>query len=55
MKGIYLKEPLPRFSLIVVTKRINTRLFLRTGPQVSQIDNPKPGTVVDEQITCPEK
>lgn len=37
---------------IVVAKRINTRLFLRTS---REYDNPPPGTVVDDVITLPER
>ena len=42
----------PKFTLIVVTKRINTRIFLLQG---SNVINPEPGTVIDQKITCPEK
>jgi aubergine-like protein len=37
-----------RMAFIVVTKRINTRLFLNDG-------NPPPGTVADDCITLPER
>jgi aubergine-like protein len=37
-----------RMAFIIVTKHINTRLFLGEG-------NPSPGTVVDEVITLPER
>ena len=40
----------PKFTFIVVKKRINTRIFLHGR----QIDNPPPGTVVDTHITKPE-
>jgi len=37
-----------KLAYVIVSKRINTRLF-------SNGRNPKPGTVVDDVITCPEK
>jgi aubergine len=37
-----------RMSFIIVSKRINTRVFHRE-------DNPPPGTVVDDCITLPER
>jgi len=41
-----------KLTFIIVTKRINTRLFLelRNGCQ-----NPVPGTIVDDHITLPER
>lgn len=42
----------PKFSFIIVNKRINTRLFLNKG---SRVDNPASGTVVDNTITLPER
>lgn len=44
---IYTKEPL-QMAFIVVSKRINTRIFAENG-------NPRPGTVVDDVITLPER
>ena len=41
----------PKFSVIVVTKRIITRIFLN---QRGQINNPPPGTVVDTESTKPQ-
>lgn len=38
----------PRFTFCVVSKRINTRLFHGK-------ENPKPGTIVDDVITLPER
>jgi aubergine-like protein len=37
-----------RMAFIIVTKRINTRLFLNS-------DNPPPGTVADDCITMPDR
>lgn len=37
-----------RMAFIIVSKRINTRFFLRNG-------NPEPGTVVDDVVTLPER
>jgi len=41
---------IPKFTYIVVTKKINTRIFTAQKP-----DNPPPGTVVDDVITLPER
>lgn len=38
----------PHFSVIVVQKRINTRLFLR---RQTDLINPEPGTVIDSSVT----
>ncbi|XP_058053389.1 protein aubergine-like [Anopheles bellator] len=38
----------PQMAVLVVSKRINTRLFIGKS-------NPKPGTVVDDVITLPER
>lgn len=38
----------PKFTFIIVSKRINTRIFVAD-------QNPKPGTVVDNTITLPER
>lgn len=34
---------------IIVQKRINTRMFLQTGP--NELENPAPGTVLDNTVT----
>ncbi|XP_063601294.1 piwi-like protein Siwi [Penaeus indicus] len=44
----------PRFSFIVVSKRINTRLFAQ-GSRSGNPINPPPGTVCDDVITLPER
>lgn len=41
----------PKLAFLIVTKRINTRVFT-AGPKP---DNPPAGTVVDDVITDPEK
>lgn len=41
----------PKFAVIVVKKRINSRFFA-SGPR--GINNPPPGTIVDEEATRPE-
>uniref|UniRef100_A0A673CNS0 Piwi-like protein 1 n=1 Tax=Sphaeramia orbicularis TaxID=375764 RepID=A0A673CNS0_9TELE len=41
----------PKLSVVVVKKRINTRFFYRGNGKVS---NPPPGTVVDTDVTRPE-
>lgn len=42
----------PKFSFIIVNKRLNTRIFLNQGNRVL---NPPSGTVVDTTITLPER
>ncbi len=39
----------PKMAVIVVQKRISTRIFSRGGPK--GLSNPPPGTVVDHTIT----
>lgn len=42
----------PKFTVIVVNKRLNTRIFLNQG---SKVANPVSGTIVDNTITLPER
>jgi aubergine-like protein len=51
--SFYTKEgkPMPKFTFIVVTKKINTRLFTAGAKP----DNPPPGTVLDDVVTLPER
>ncbi|XP_055696038.1 protein aubergine-like [Lutzomyia longipalpis] len=51
LKSSY-EEATPKLTFIVVTKRINTRLFRKMG---NSVQNPPPGTVVDDVITLPER
>nr|XP_018904509.1 PREDICTED: protein piwi-like [Bemisia tabaci]XP_018904510.1 PREDICTED: protein piwi-like [Bemisia tabaci]XP_018904511.1 PREDICTED: protein piwi-like [Bemisia tabaci] len=46
---IYAGTQVPKLVVVVVTKRINTRIFTARGR------NPEPGTVVDDVITFPHK
>ncbi|KAK4314293.1 hypothetical protein Pmani_014444 [Petrolisthes manimaculis] len=46
-----LEKP-PKFAFVIVSKRINTRLFIDNH---GNPDNPPPGTVVDDVITLPER
>lgn len=41
----------PKFTVIVVKKRINTRIFHNVQ---GELKNPPPGTVVDDEVTKPE-
>ena len=43
---------LPQLGFIIVTKRINTRLFANAR---SSFENPNSGTVVDSVVTLPER
>ena len=40
----------PKFAVVVVKKRINTRVFLDEGG----LTNPPPGTIIDTEVTKPE-
>lgn len=51
LKAIYGDQD-PKLAYIVVNKRTNTRMFKKAG---SSYVNPKPGTVVDQGITLPER
>lgn len=39
----------PKMAVVVVQKRISTRIFSRGGPK--GLSNPPPGTIVDHTIT----
>lgn len=41
----------PKLAVVVVKKRINTRIF---QDERGQLRNPPPGTVVDTEVTKPE-
>ncbi|GAB0096382.1 PIWI [Sergentomyia squamirostris] len=49
----YYGEKAPKLTFIIVSKRINTRLFRKVNG--NRIDNAPPGTVVDDVITLPER
>jgi len=53
LKGLYTKagRDAPGLTYIVVSKRINTRLMMMK----MNLQNPPPGTVVDEVVTLPER
>ncbi|XP_013136803.1 PREDICTED: protein aubergine-like, partial [Papilio polytes] len=40
-----------KMAFIIVSKRINTRIFLNNG----RGENPRPGTVIDDVVTLPER
>lgn len=42
-------ETVIRLSFIIVTKRVVSRFFLRTGP--TNAENPHPGTIIDHTVT----
>jgi len=42
----------PKFTFIIVNKRLNTRIFAKQG---NRFQNPPSGTVVDNTITLPER
>lgn len=42
----------PKLAYIIVNKRTNTRILKKVG---STVVNPKPGTVVDREITLPDR
>ena len=44
---------MPMLTLVIVTKKGNTRLFKNSNPR--RYENPSPGTVVDDVVTLPER
>ena len=53
---IYAGKNMPHIAFIVVTKRISTRFFWkRMLGGHKKLDNPPPGTVVDRDVTRPER
>ncbi|GBP46102.1 Piwi-like protein Siwi [Eumeta japonica] len=42
-----------KMCFIIVSKRINTRVFVERGGR--GVDNPRPGTVIDDVVTLPER
>ncbi|XP_049868005.1 piwi-like protein Siwi [Pectinophora gossypiella] len=50
LEEIYAGAPV-RMAFIIVSKRINTRIFVDRG----RGDNPRPGTVIDDVVTLPER
>ena len=44
----------PHFTFIVVKKRINARFFLENERRGRQLENPPPGTVIDDEVTRPD-
>jgi aubergine-like protein len=53
IKAIFNEVPI-KLCFVIVTKRINTRLFQRAGAP-NQYQNPIPGTVVDAVVTRDER
>lgn len=41
-----------KMAFIIVSKRINTRIFVNRGRGG---ENPRPGTVIDDVVTLPER
>ena len=41
----------PRVAVVVVKKRINTRFFAKAG---NRLNNPPPGTIIDDYVTKKE-
>ncbi|UJR08589.1 hypothetical protein I4U23_012848 [Adineta vaga] len=52
-KTLYMNNPLPKITFIIVKKRHNTRFFLQ-DPQTGSINNVLPGTIVDTNIVHPQ-
>jgi aubergine-like protein len=54
MKSVFQEFQIsPKFTFIVVSKRINTRFFTTSIP--GKPGNPHSGTVVDDVVTLPER
>jgi len=41
----------PRLAVVIVKKRINARFFAKAG---QRLNNPPPGTVIDDHVTRKE-
>ena len=44
-----------QFTYIIISKRISTRFFAKISPSRQDVDNPLPGTIVDDVVTLPER
>ncbi|CAF0781179.1 unnamed protein product [Rotaria sp. Silwood1] len=56
-KALYMNNPLPKITFIVVKKRHNTRFFVRepnSNPKIKMMNNVQPGTIVDTDIVHPQ-
>ncbi|UJR37628.1 hypothetical protein I4U23_030325 [Adineta vaga] len=56
-KALYMNNPLPKITFIIVKKRHNTRFFIREpnpNPNIKMMSNVQPGTVVDTGIVHPQ-
>ncbi|CAF3974303.1 unnamed protein product, partial [Rotaria magnacalcarata] len=51
-KALYMNNPLPKITFIIVKKRHNTRFFVR-DPATGNMSNVQPGTVIDTDIVHP--
>lgn len=47
-----MNKPVPKVTLVLVQKRINTKIYRQTGP--AQFENPPHGTVLDKIVTRPQ-
>ncbi|CAF0858888.1 unnamed protein product [Rotaria sp. Silwood1] len=52
-KALYMNNPLPKITFIIVKKRHNTRFFVR-DPTTGNFSNVQPGTIVDTDIVHPQ-
>lgn len=48
-------QTMARLSVVIVTKKINSRVILARSGNPPTYDNVPPGTVVDNTITLPER
>jgi len=57
VSALYMHNPLPKITFIIVKKRHNTRFFIREpnpNPNMKTMGNVQPGTVVDTGIVHPQ-
>ncbi|XP_077550222.1 piwi-like protein 1 [Haemaphysalis longicornis] len=54
MRALFPETHEPKLAFVVVTRRISTRFFARPN-QAGPISDPPPGTVVDSEVTRPER
>jgi eukaryotic translation initiation factor 2C len=53
LSALYMNNPLPKVTFLIVKKRHNTRFFVQ-DPNTGNMNNVQPGTVVDTDIVHPE-
>lgn len=53
IKSTYQSGEPPKLTFVVVNKRINSRFYQQISS--GQFDNPRPGMIIDDTVTRPER